>query len=338
MQYRVPVAVMTWAILFSLGGFAACKREKAQPPREAAKEQEAQSKQEEATKTTDARPKESGAASKAGPVPKKPAVTTKEPTSPGTQPSPATEPRGVKPLGVRVITAKNPAVLEAEQHLLARWSEVRSFSAKLSTSFEQREGDKMRFTGEGTYDYMTKDGKVFIRSKQARDVYVDANGIKAADGTELTQIFTGQRLLKIFDGDYVYEMDERHEQFGGVVVTKRLPDPRNIRFAGGEALFKTLDQADVLRLLPSETLDGKEVYVFETVTTVGRMKTLYYFDKDTGILVKSASEGENPALTSTLALSDIKLNVEFNDEHFKFTPPEGVEVQDLTQTHALPAP
>ena len=319
MQFRASLAVITVAVLVGFGGSGACKRETAQSAREVAKKQEAA--------PNEAR---SSAAKKSTDSPEEPGPGSKNPSrAPTGSAAPGTQTSGAAPVA-RVITAKSRAVVETEERLLARWNDIRSFSAKLSTSFEQREGAKMRFEGEGTYDYLTKDGKTFIRSKQARDVYVDAGGAKATDGTALDRIFTGQRLLKILDGDYVYEVDVRHEQFGGLVVKKLLPHPLAIQFAGGKTLFKWLDQADELRLLPDETLDGKQVYVFETVTLTGRMKTLCFFDKETGILLKLTSEGEQPSLKSTFALSDIQLNVPFSDDHFTYTAPSGVEVQDLT--------
>ena len=66
--------------------------------------------------------------------------------------------------------------------------------------------------------------------------------------------------------------------------------------------------------------------------------TDHYFDKETGILLKMVTEDTLAKTKHSFALSDVKLNVEFPDDHFTFTPPEGVEVQDLTIRGAVKAP
>ena len=42
-------------------------------------------------------------------------------------------------------------------------------------------------------------------------------------------------------------------------------------------------------------------------------------------------EHEEVKSTFTYTLSEFQFNVEFPEDHFEFNPPEGIEVQDLTQ-------
>ena len=56
-----------------------------------------------------------------------------------------------------------------------------------------------------------------------------------------------------------------------------------------------------------------------------------FFDPEAGILRKLTIRNEEKKSTFTFTLRDVQFNVEFEDDHFAFKPPEGAEIVDLTQ-------
>jgi outer membrane lipoprotein-sorting protein len=148
-------------------------------------------------------------------------------------------------------------------------------------------------------------------------------------------IVTGQIALKVFDGEFLYTVDQRHE---GKTATKAYLKRGQFQYIGGRRLFSQVLGLDSFRLLPDETIDDKSAYVFEGKAADGTVTTQHYFDKQTGILLKMVTEDSLAQTKYTFALSDIKVNVEFDEDHFTFTPPEGMTVQDLTRRGAVKVP
>ena len=139
---------------------------------------------------------------------------------------------------------------------------------------------------------------------------------------------TGERITKVSDGDYVYTVNQTHE---GKKVTKARAIPPRIRNIGGAKLFARMPRAERETLLADEVLDGREVYVFEVLATGGLVMTRHYMDKETGVRLRLVVERLKDHTTLTYSLTDLKLNLEFSDDHFTFVPPEGVKILDLTR-------
>lgn len=219
----------------------------------------------------------------------------------------------------------NTAILD----LVARWDNIRSVSATLQTTFKRTDGRYDRQETLGIRDCMKKDGRVLVRAAYKAGVVLEA------EDNQL--IATGQRVLRVFDGEFLYVDDERHE---GRTVTKSRPVPGQLQAIGGRRLFAGLRGLSEIKLLPDKTIDDKSVYAFVGKAGGGTITMRHYFDKQTGILVKMTRDDELGHGRYTFALSDIKLNVDFEEGHFTYTPPEGIEVQDLTRpgTTRVPPP
>lgn len=233
-----------------------------------------------------------------------------------TQPSPG----AVRPA---IPVEVNTAISE----LIAKWDTVQSASATLKTNFERTQGQRERQEGEGTRDTLKKDGKVLMRS-----AYRNGVALEKKNGE---WIVTGQIVLKVFDGEFLYVDDERHE---GRTATKARPSLGQLQPIGGRRLFAGLRGVDEIRLLSDETIDGKPVYVFEAKAGGGTITSRHYVDKETGILVKLTRADTLASIQYSFELTDIKVNVDFDEGHFTYTPPEGVEVQDLTRRGAVRVP
>jgi outer membrane lipoprotein-sorting protein len=77
-------------------------------------------------------------------------------------------------------------------------------------------------------------------------------------------------------------------------------------------------------------IDGKPVCVMEgTPKLGGSRRRFFYFEKETGALIKWVVEEPERKVKRTVTLTDLKLNLELSDDLFVFKVPDGVEVRDL---------
>ena len=88
----------------------------------------------------------------------------------------------------------------------------------------------------------------------------------------------------------------------------------------------------------TETIDGKEVYVFQGTPEIADAKDLSFVPEkveigiytDNGMISKMVMlDKENKEMVSQY-YSNIQLNVNIPDSEFEFTPPEGTQVADMT--------
>ena len=100
--------------------------------------------------------------------------------------------------------------------------------------------------------------------------------------------------------------------------------------------FKMMEQYYNLKLLPDETVDGKSTFVLEMTLKdkqagipIGKSKL--YYDKATGIAIKSISYDDKDKPSGTMTTSDIKIDANIPADHFVFKVPVGVEVKDETK-------
>jgi len=253
-----------------------------------------------------------------GPVAKKipdtaEAKVEEKPSTPAT-----TQPRMTIPDDV------NAAIVE----LITKWDTIQSVSAKLKTRGDRRGPEAQKQEGVGTRDLLKReDGRILSRAD-----YKNGVTMKKPDGEVIA---TGQIVSKIYDGEYLWIDDQRHE---GRTVTKSRPVQGQIQPIGGRLLFAGIRGLDEIKLLPDETIDGRTVHVFVGKGAGGTFTTRHYVDKETGILVKSIAEDSLANMQHSMELTDIKVNIEFEEGHFTYTPPEGVEVQDLTRRGAVRVP
>lgn len=250
---------------------------------------------------------------------KKPSV---RPDSPRSQARPEQAKRG-KPRHdkYKLMTARTLQAIEGD--MLAKWAEVRSVSAKLRTRFTWDADSVAKQAGLGTRDLLKVNGRVLIRTKLFIDVFV-----KNQYSEDPPYFWTGQRVTKVSDGTYLYSWIVWHD---GQSLTKTWARPPNLQAIGGSALMKHLRTIRRLRRLEDSVLNGDSVYVLQGLISDEEIVITVKIAKDSGILVFAKMRGEKAGTTQTFALSEIKTNVDFPEDHFLFIPPEGVVMQDLTQ-------
>lgn len=138
----------------------------------------------------------------------------------------------------------------------------------------------------------------------------------------------------VCDGKFYYSVTDAS---GQKTAAKRKYDPKTQPSPFDPmAGFKMIEQHFNLKLLPDETVDGKGVYVLEMTLKDAQAgmpiaSTRLYYDKSTGIAVKSVSLDDKGKTVGTMTTTDIKIDASIPPERFVFKVPVGVDVVDETK-------
>lgn len=218
---------------------------------------------------------------------------------------------------------------EVERILVDTWNDIETLSCTVEIKSEVTKGLKQLIEGTGTYDYRNKDGKIQVRLRLLNALQVE----RGPDDV----VVTGQKILKIFDGDYFYELQEMH---AGGVAQKSWARPGSIQCIGGERLLNQIHQYDDVRFRADETLGKEKWYVYRTSKDGGKVRAVYYIHQSRGLLHKLVLEDDNRGAKSTIIFNKFLLNEPIPDDRFAFKVPEGVEIIDSTQPASAdnPAP
>jgi len=209
-------------------------------------------------------------------------------------------------------------VESVEQKIIEQMRKLDSWSARARTVSEAQDtGFKHRSVTEGTYETRMNGDAVMFRLETTTTT------VQEIGGKPRTTITRG---LTVCDGQHVYALSETE---GQKTVVKNKARPRQ----ESEGFREIRGDYD-LSLLPNEKLDGKEVHVIratpkrDTRWATVSGPVVYYYDCQTGILLKSVTYGPDgkPRITTTYA--DIKLNPSIPAERFAFTPPANAVIID----------
>jgi outer membrane lipoprotein-sorting protein len=254
------------------------------------------------------------------PPPKEP-----EPAKPEAEQKPAETPETPERIHISRRASQpeeqiDEAVAAAQRELLEKWSKIQSLSATVGTKEEVVRGEHTQeWEGIGTYECKPRGDVLLIRM----DITTSA---VQPPGSE--PVVTGVRVLTVCDGEAVYSL---RDKFGQKQAVKVGMEHVQIVEVGGPLLFKRLRQTNTLKVLPDETINGKPVCVMEGTPKPGSSRRrLFYFEKETGALIKWVVEDPERKVKRTVTMTDLKLNLELSDDLFVFKVPEGVEVRDLT--------
>lgn len=196
-----------------------------------------------------------------------------------------------------------------------------SYKAKTTTDSEVMKSDL-----DMTCEYMRKGDKVLARIEQKGKMIQNMGGSQQKMDTS---------SLTIFDGSFNYtysEMMGQKSAFKQKLNPEINPSPfnANAAFAQSEKIYN-------MKLLPDETVNGKPAFAIEMTMKDETMRqhvgrTVTYYDKGTGICLKSVTidpKGGKPS--STMIVTDIKIDPSISPDRFVFKAPPGVEVMDMTK-------
>ncbi len=221
-----------------------------------------------------------------------------------------------------------------EKKLTAAWAKQRSMTAKL-TIVADTKGEQMSFktSSQGTFEYLKQGETNLLRMEQKTHSVTKGGGLEMKED---------QTMSIICDGEHTYTVTEAD---GEVFAFKLKMKTMGYNPADTVAQFKMMQEITDMKLLPSQKIDGKKVYVIEG-TPNKKMKEmlkgapmmpgkrLLYYRED-GVPVKMVWQTADGKPMHTMTYSDVKINVKIDPKRFVFKAPPGVEVKDTSQM-ALP--
>lgn len=159
---------------------------------------------------------------------------------------------------------------------------------------------------------------------------------KVGDAPEQVQDMTS---TVISDGQFSYSLTKNAQMESAMKMKADGQDPLNTKkqFADLEKTFK-------IKVLPDEAVDGKDTYVLEltpidkAMAAAGMSRMVNYYDKKTGIPLKTLGYDAAGKVTMTSLVTDIKINADIPAERFVFKAPPGVQVMDMTKMGESQAP
>lgn len=184
---------------------------------------------------------------------------------------------------------------------------------------------------DGQFQAMRKGDKVLSRmDSKSRSAH------KMGDQPEQTQEVSN---VMVSDGEYMYTLTDTGAQ---TMARKQKSDPKmgGVDPLDSVSAFKAMSKDFNLKLLPDATVEGKDAWAIEATPKdtknpnmpLSRMVT--YYDKKTGVPVKSVGFGKEGKVVHTMVVTDVKVNADIPADRFVFKAPPGVEVQDMTKTGA----
>lgn len=204
--------------------------------------------------------------------------------------------------------------------LSAKWAKIESLSAEVHMMAQDKnELQNLQYGGYGDYACIKKkDGRLIVR----RDI---VNTIVPNPGETTKE----RKSTILVDGEVTYMWGEE----GGKKFAQKMDTDKNeIVRVGGRALFDQLQSLYELELRPNLVLDGRAVYIIAGIPRQGRGRNAFGFDCELGVMVQMRMENESGLSARTVTFSKFKINPEFDESHFEFRPPDGVEVFDMTRT------
>ena len=226
---------------------------------------------------------------------------------------------------------------EVQKKIHEKLSKYKSMSFKSVTILETNSSESSsRATTDQACEYLRKDAKTVLSRFENK-----SHSITKIGGKEYKNEST---MTSIYDGEFQYGLIDN---MGNKMATKQRPYPGSM-IDPFDILpqFRAMDKTHRVRLLPDDKVGGRNAWVMEIgpKTPVSRPagskgesageRTVNWYDKDTGVLIKTVSYDAGGKPYSTTTMSDIKVNDKIDPDRFKFKAPEGVPMFDRTKEKA----
>jgi outer membrane lipoprotein-sorting protein len=216
-----------------------------------------------------------------------------------------------------------------EKAIVEKVAGHKSYQGKTVMSQNSQTPDmKYESQGEMTFEFMKKGEKWLLRSEGSTKTKMVVQGNEQKSDS---------KILMICDGEFMYTLNEGDGQKSAMKT--RMPE--QLALITDQAYFDSLAKDYTLKLVADETVDGKSCWVIEatpkTAAPEGSLATLLnYFDKETGIGIKTVGKDSGGKTILTSLTTDIKLNPTLSPDRFVFKAPEGVQVVDMSQSQTPP--
>jgi outer membrane lipoprotein-sorting protein len=227
----------------------------------------------------------------------------------------------------------DPDVRFVIDELCTKWESIEKLSAVFHTLSPTAAGFKGKTEGTGSYAYQKTDSDPLIRVN-IRNMLTIEKETTLSDGKISPVLYTAEMLLTLHDGDTVWNQLTQH---ANKKLYKRKYDASEVLQFGGKALWDTLAIGTTVTRLPDEKVKevgDTEAYVFSVAPLDGDWTSTHWFDKKTGLRLKTVEKDLDGVETLTMWLDEINYDPEFAEDQFIFTnPTEGWEIIDETGEH-----
>jgi len=196
------------------------------------------------------------------------------------------------------------------------------YKMKQTANLEQM-GQGAKTETNGNYTYLRKDEKTYVHADMTTNM--DAGMMKTTSKSKM-----------VVDGEFMWVHTDSVTEVNG----QKMPQETVMK---NKIDNKLLDPASMenmknyeLKLLPEEKISGNEAWVIEGTPKDAAMKAqqgrvVSWYDKKTGLPLKMAVYTPDGKALSTTTFSDIKVDEKVSPGMFKFEPPAGVQVMDMTK-------
>ncbi len=227
------------------------------------------------------------------------------------------------------VTASAAETLESVQKKIADLTgkyKTLQYNVHMASEGMPGEGMPGKMVMDGQFQAMRKGDKTLSRMDAKTRMTTKMGGKdEAGDISSLT----------IVDGEFIYTV---MDQGGQKMATKSKVEAK----AGSDPLdskqaFEALDKDFNLKILPDQSVDGKEAWGIEATPkdtknpNMPLVKMVTCYDKKTGLPLKSVGYDKEGKAVNTTLISDVKVNSPIPAERFVFKAPPGVEVMDMTK-------
>lgn len=213
------------------------------------------------------------------------------------------------------------SVEEAEKNIVERFQRIQSLTATITN--EESQDDKGKTTSvviTRNIEWMRKGTRFLYRAETTtRTTEQDVAGSHTRQTTSTT-VSDGDRVVRLAEQDGQVTAVQRRAD---VTVT---PDVR--------AMFEVLRADNHLTRFPDVKVGIQDCYAIQVVPKVKKgsdlLQTMIYFQKDTGLDVRTVVYGRDnkPLFTSTT--TNVRVNPEIPEDRFVIVVPDGVELIDET--------
>lgn len=227
-------------------------------------------------------------------------------------------------LGFAAVAAADEKADQAIKELDESFAKVNSYTCKaqMMTDTEFGPGQAYKSKMLITSEWVRKGQKALMRNQAKSKTEQTMDG----KTTKTTSMTTG-----VSDGDFLYTMTEGSGK--KTAIKSRAPVAQDYH---PSVIFDQLREYNEIKLLPDEKVDGHDCYVFELKSKpmAGQPaggRSVSHYAKANGIQLKSEAFDANGKLTSSSTTTDIKINVDISEDHFKFEVPADAEFIDATK-------
>lgn len=205
----------------------------------------------------------------------------------------------------------NVVSAETVEEALARLSEkAKANKTVVMTVVTSMEGNGMKME-QNTTSKQSRDGEKVL-------IYAETSGSMSMPGLPAPQTMKSKI---VGDGEFLWN---EQEQMGQKMVTKMKMPPEAMDPA---TAYKNMVKEGTATVKENASVEGADCTVLE-VKGQG-MTSLIYIANDNGVMMKMEGTGDD-GTKMTMTAKDVKVNSSLDGVTFTYTPPEGVQVMDMS--------